>query len=353
MLRVLVSLLFLCGTAWAGAGSQIGVYYFPGWKIAPEIIKTDPWDKIRPYPDREPVLGWYPEGDDKVAAQQLTWMKSAGLGFVVYDWYWLNGHGVSLNQAIDAYRRVAPRDAVQYSILWANHSNVPSSLKQFDDIVDYWIDKYFKDPRFLKIDGKPVVFVFNPGFLARDAKGFGTPVADLLNRARQKARNAGLAGIYFVASTQAVKEPVVQGLPSDSYDALSAYNYHSGLSGKDDGRSMSRSYTELTDGYVESWKWILDNSSLPYILPITSGWDKRPWGGSADRLHDNSAGDPANFIAHLKAAKDMMSKYPGKTMGMGVICCWNEFGEGSYIEPSKKYGFQYLDAIKDVFGKGK
>jgi hypothetical protein len=35
---------------------------------------------------------------------------------------------------------------------------------------------------------------------------------------------------------------------------------------------------------------------------------------------------------------------------LGVICCWNEFGEGSYIEPTQKNGFSYLEKIKKVFG---
>lgn len=352
MLRAFFILLVWSSAVWAGT-DRIGVYYFPGWKVAPEIIKNDPWDKIRPFPEREPVLGWYPDGDDKVATQHLKWMKSAGLSFVVYDWYWLNNHGISLNHAIDAYRRVAPEGGVQYSILWANHSDVPSSLAQFDDIVDYWIENYFKDARFLRVDGKPVVFVFSPGLLARDSKKFGSQVGELLDRARVKANKAGLPGIYFVASAQAVKEPVMYGLPAEGFDALSAYNYHSGLSGQEDGRPMSRSYQELTDGYAESWQWILKNATLPYVLPVTAGWDKRPWGGSADSLHDNSDGDPELFKRHIQAAKTLLDTYPAQTLGMAVVCCWNEFGEGSYIEPTRKYGFKFLDAIKDVFGSNK
>jgi hypothetical protein len=33
-----------------------------------------------------------------------------------------------------------------------------------------------------------------------------------------------------------------------------------------------------------------------------------------------------------------------------MIEAWNEFGEGSYIEPTKKWGFSYLETIKNVFG---
>jgi hypothetical protein len=33
-----------------------------------------------------------------------------------------------------------------------------------------------------------------------------------------------------------------------------------------------------------------------------------------------------------------------------MVCCWNEYLEGNVVEPTKKYGSGYLDAIKAVFG---
>jgi hypothetical protein len=32
-----------------------------------------------------------------------------------------------------------------------------------------------------------------------------------------------------------------------------------------------------------------------------------------------------------------------------MICCWNEYLEGNYIEPTEGHGFRYLEAIKEVF----
>jgi hypothetical protein len=37
---------------------------------------------------------------------------------------------------------------------------------------------------------------------------------------------------------------------------------------------------------------------------------------------------------------------------MLLIDCWNEFGEGHYVLPTREYGFGYLDAIKKVFANG-
>ena len=58
-------------------------------------------------------------------------------------------------------------------------------------------------------------------------------------------------------------------------------------------------------------------------------------GSSKDSEHDNSVSTPESFEAHLRTARDVMDTHPVKTLKMGVICCWNEFGEGSYIEPQR------------------
>jgi hypothetical protein len=85
---------------------------------------------------------------------------------------------------------------------------------------------------------------------------------------------------------------------------------------------------------------------------MTSGWDKRPWGGTLnDPGRDLAFSTPDSFEAHLRSAKEVMDRNPEKTMRTGVICCWNEFGEGSYIEPTKKYGTQYLERVKKVFSQ--
>ncbi|MNL55739.1 hypothetical protein D3C87_1791710 [compost metagenome] len=109
---------------------------------------------------------------------------------------------------------------------------------------------------------------------------------------------------------------------------------------------VSESYLELSEGYLQTWKWVLDNSNLPYMLPLTSGWDKTPWGGSPNPLHDNSISTPEQFSKHLKQAKKVLNENKTKTLNTVVICCWNEYGEGSYIEPTKKFGFKYLQQIR-------
>lgn len=331
-----------------GDGISVGVYYFPGWKESPDLWWNPPWDKIKPFPELEPLLGWYPEGETWVAEKHIEWMHDYGIDFVIYDWYWRKDNTVGLEHAINAYLRAENRSLVDFTILWANHSEVPESLDQFEAMVDFWIENYFNRPEFLKRDGKPVIYIFSPERLRENAPKTGKSVKELLEFARGKAVAAGYKGIYFVACTQAFEYWVKGHIPESGYDAMTAYNYHRGYSGKYEEGGLSESYTELADGYRQSWDWIIANSKLPYFVPVTSGWSKKPWGSHT--AHDESISTPELFSAHLHEAKQTVEANPLRTGETIVICCWNEFGEGSYIEPTVKYGHLYLEAVNAAFG---
>jgi hypothetical protein len=64
--------------------------------------------------------------------------------------------------------------------------------------------------------------------------------------------------------------------------------------------------------------------------------------------HDRT---PALFKKHLQDAREMLDGRPMRTnlLQAVLIEAWNEWGEGSYIEPHNEYGFEYLDAIREVF----
>jgi hypothetical protein len=330
----------------------IGTYYFPGWTdYAKGLEYQRPWDPIKKFPKLEPLLGWYKDNDPDVLAQQTTWMAEYGIDFVVFDWYW-DGKNPYLEQAVTAFKKSHTPGKIRYSLLWANHYRFPGMLPEFRLMVRYWIAKHFSDQDYLQIDGQPVVFVFAVEDFELAAKKMGLQLADLVAEANALARKAGYKGIYFVAGTPALSHWVNAVAPAGNISALSAYNYHMGYSGSAASATrVSHNFIELDSAYRKNWDWILTNSTLPYIIPMTSGWDKRPWGGSKDSLHDQSVSSPAEFEAHLQAAKILMDQYPIKTLRMGVICCWNEFGEGSFIEPTKIGGYQYLEKVRKVFRK--
>jgi hypothetical protein len=87
------------------------------------------------------------------------------------------------------------------------------------------------------------------------------------------------------------------------------------------------------------------------------GWDPSPrtnqdteWHGRFGYPYSNTIvnNTPANFKAALRMTKDKLLADPN---GLRIlnINCWNEWTEGSYLEPDTKHGMGYLEAIKEVF----
>lgn len=345
--------LFFFSVSSIGRDFTIGVYYYPGWSpYTKGPQEPDPWKVIKTYPEREPILGWYHDGKRETLDQQLTWMANYGINFVTFDWYWENGRPAP-ETAVRAYLQSAVRSRVQYNLLWANHNKEPRTVAEWLALVDYWLTRHMQNPEYLRIDGKPVLTIFSPDRLRDQAKVLGLSEASMLNMARDSAKAKGLPGIYFVLCVAATDYWVQDFAPKSGVDALTAYNYHFGVAGDAKMRTPdSHTFAELDLGYQMQWKWILKNSKLPYFVPMVSGWDKRPWGGSGkDPLHDNSVSNPDSFEQHLIHARTQLKTYPEKTKGIGMVCCWNEYGEGSYIEPTKYWGMAYLERLKSVFGE--
>lgn len=332
---------------------KIGSYYFPGWKNNQTGNGYPiPWDKIELYVDRKPSLGWYAEDDAGVMSQQLKWMKQYGLDYVVFDFLWGPDSKAYLTAAIDSYVAAPDRFGVEFSILWANHTKYIFSKTQFETLFSYWTKNYLNRADYLKIDGKPVIYLFSADVFDKNAKAIGMTTDSLIAMANDIAIAQGLTGVAFIGGMYGNSSEFNYSA-TNGYSGFSAYNFHSpatiALAPYRVGNN-SHTYAELDKSYRNQWDWMLKNSGGTYIIPMSSGWDKRPWGGSTDPLHDDSRSVPAEFKVHLQAAKKLMDEQPTKTQKMGVICCWNEFGEGSFIEPTKVDGFKYLEQIKSVFG---
>lgn len=344
--------LALPAYAQTGAKSQVGVFYFPGWKDGElGLAYPKPWEPIRAYPEREPMLGWYDEGRQEVMDQHLTWMRDHGVSFVVFDWYWAGQRSV-LGHALAAYHRSSLRAAVPYALMWANHGAGPKALADFDAMARELVEVHFPRPEYMRVQGRPVFYIMVPETLESRAQALGSDSTALIASLQRRAKAAGLPEILLVAGAGGGPGPVVRSAKRWGYGAYFTYNYHAGVGGRTRGEArFSRSFAELDAGYREHWDWFLSQGDLPYVVPMTAGWDKRPWGGSKDPAHDQSVPTEQEFLAHLRAGKASIQSNLDKTLGLGIICCWNEFGEGSIVEPTKALGFQRLRAVRDVFGR--
>jgi len=116
------------------------------------------------------------------------------------------------------------------------------------------------------------------------------------------------------------------------------------------GERMFAPYETLIPAYRRKWENLLAGSPIPQMpLLLCGGWDSRPWHGDHSLVRFGRT--PELFKWHLQDAKQFLETPDPKiaTPKMILVEAWNEWGEGSYIEPHQQFGFGYLDAIRDVF----
>lgn len=317
---------------------EVGIYYFPGWKTASQ------WQPLQRFPERKPVLGWYREGEPEIADWHIKWAVEHGITFFAYDWYWSQGARQLEHALHDGYFKARYRNLLKFCLLWANHN--PPHTSTYEDclaVTGYWIENYFRRPEHLTFDGKPVMIIFSPHRLTEDLGSDGVKRA--FEAMRAECQRTGLKGLYLIAcigDAGGARQAAVEG-----YDAITAYNWpHLGMTGE----GMFAPFETLVPAYRRQWEHLFADSPIPLTpLPVCGGWDSRPWHGENNLVRFGRT--PELFKRHLLDAKQVLEIRGQKSSVRKAILveAWNEWGEGSYIEPHAEFGFGYLDAIREVF----
>ncbi len=315
---------------------ELGCYYFPGWPTASR------WIPIRQF-FRKPLLGYYAEGDPEVMDWQIKWALEHGITFWIFDWYWNQGHRSLEHGLHDAFFHARFQDRMKFALLWANHN--PPHTSSYDDLMkvcDYWIENYFKRPNYLRIDGKPAVWIFSPWRLENDLGQAEVKRAFAAMRAKCEA--AGLGGLYLL-SCQFCSGYSLPKMQADGYDSGSDYNF-AGLNLSGDWRSP---YSKMTRDYLTLLHGLAEPPLLPYVPVVSFGWDPRPWHGYTTKVRYGMT--PELLRRHAEEVKQLVETTPltGPAGKLLISEAWNEWGEGSICEPGRRWGFGMLDAFAKVF----
>ncbi|MFM2056989.1 MAG: hypothetical protein RLY71_1374 [Pseudomonadota bacterium] len=350
-MKKIKSLPFLisCIFSISANATDVGVYYFPGWNstnIYWNDIKGLPNSRSPnvPWPERKPLLGYYAEEDVSVAEQHIEYAANHGIKFFAYDWYW-DGSKTSLNHAIENFMKSKNNQKMSFSILWANHSEIPKTIEHFDSMVEYWIKNYFNKENYYKINGSPVVFVFSINHLDISAYKLGLTTRLLLGRANKISTRFGQAEIKFIAATN--RKPTTsleETLSSAGFYAYTGWNYVAA-----DNAPKIADYSSMVETYRKYFAAAQSTSGIiPYIPATSPGWDSRPWQGAAAFVRENAT--PEKFRTNLIDAKNFLVSNKKNKLDIVMIEAWNEFGEGAYIEPTTQWGTKYIEQVNDIFG---
>lgn len=321
----------------------VGAYYFDGWAGKHRLADTEAWAREAPthlskrmleeFPEREPIWGWRDDRQE-IVEQQIDLAADHGIAFFAFCWYW---HPTQQqidedpkHTGLNLFLKARNKDRMKYCLLVANHEGfLIGNAENWTRAAERWMP-YLTDKRYVTVDGKPLVIIFNP------ADGHGEGLAAL----QAAAQKAGLPGVSVAACGR--------GDPKLGYTLQTHYNI---IPGYADG-AQEHPYAELVAAHQKAWSGSQEQS---YIPEVTAGWDKRPWEGPQG-LNQKPGyyfpdRTPAAFGRFVQSAIDWMDRHPEQTTKerLVLIYAWNEFGEGGYIAPTKgdPQG-QYLKVLQSV-----
>ncbi|MCY3018266.1 MAG: glycoside hydrolase family 99-like domain-containing protein [Planctomycetota bacterium] len=166
------------------------------------------WDYIHPHAARlKPHLGWYDEGNPEETDWEIKWQVEHGIGFEMHCWYRPNNavnhpikDGVLDQGIIKGLFNARYGHLKKFAIMYTNDGAGETNPQDWrENVIPYWIEYFFKDPRYLKIDGKPVLSIYHLGNMQRmfgGVEGCRKAVETL----RETCRAAGLPGVIVLTA---------------------------------------------------------------------------------------------------------------------------------------------------------
>ena len=303
------------------------------------------------YQPREPLNdNYYNLLDIETLNRQTSLAKKYGIsGFCFYH-YWFTGKKL-LEKPAEMLLENKTID-FPYCFSWANEPWTRAWDGSENEILiaqdygnqydwrshfEYLLD-FFKDKRYIKIDNKPVFVMYR-------TENF--PLCDkMIELWDNLCKENGFDGIYFIETLNSFQEKsfcrnseaVLEFEPMYTLAHKMPFSYHLWRRMK---KILKLRFQPTFQSYDQVWKRILTRKSRRKKTTFHGAfvdWDNSARKGKNSTIFLGST--PNKFYEYLST---LLRKERGRTM---FINAWNEWAEGAYLEPDKKYGFGYLEAIK-------
>lgn len=324
---------------------EIGAYYFDGWTgtYPNHITKT----LTENFKNREPKWGWLTSSQEYVDDQILEASK-AGITFFNFCWYYHSKDRYKkepLNRAYNYYKNSSVKKRLKHSILVTNHAGSEVGPQQWKELIPIWIEM-FKDPQYLKVDGKPFLSFFEVKSLL---KHFGSPakITEALNQLNAAAVQAGLKGVATAICVYPT-EVNIREAEACGFDLLTGYNYHT--AGMADRKGQEIPIEKLQAGENRLWNIFPTLTKLKYIPVTTLGWDPRAWAAPNNQHATNpyyTGFSESSVYTSISNALKWVKKHKKNVPRTSVVLiyAWNENGEGAWLTPGKS-GFKPLQGVQ-------
>lgn len=328
---------------WWGAG-------FTEWR---NVVKARPLFPGHVQPHLPGTLGFYDLRVPETRQAQADLAQQFGVEAFCYWHYWFAGRRILERPFEEMLASGEPNHS--FCLAWANQTWAGTwhgadrriLIEQTypgpeDDKAHFaHILPAFRDPRYFRVNGKPLFYIFCPQDLP-DPKAFA-------QRWRDMAEKAGLGGIYLVAemsdltgSGPKAQTPDVYGFDAAVYVRLPAEITPFSRFKMRCGRRLLK-WPEIYN-YSDTLPPLPANlSSRNDIFPcVYPNWDHSPRTGRRGVVVNGA--HPEKFGRHMREAVSRLNSKPAQEQLL-FVKSWNEWAEGNYLEPDLEFGNSFLQAL--------
>lgn len=279
---------------------------------------------------------------------QTELANEAGIyGFCFYH-YWFNGRLVLEKPVANLLKDKTV--CMNFCFSWANEpwtktwhgagGNKEIMIPQTYGGVEEWewhyqyFLPYFKDERYIKEDNRPLLLIYK----LRNIPDFN----EMIKYWNKRARTDGFDGIYIISMNTSREHVYMSKWVDASVDFepnRTKYELYSSNHGEDN---------KIID-YDELYHVMLNTPHKKgHYRTVFVDYDDTPRRGERGVCIENA--NPDKFGRYLTETISLSEREGNPYV---FINAWNEWGEGNYLEPDIRWGYEYLRKVCDVVKGGK
>ncbi len=303
-------------------------------------------------------IGYYDLSDVNVMRKQVQMAKKYKIyGFCFYYYHFANGKRL-LEKPLNNWLKATDID-FPFCFAWANENWTRSwdggnkeviMPQQYDEqnMINMLKDMLpaFQDSRYIKVDNKPLLLIYRAEIIPH--------IQVLIKKWRKLIKENGFDDLYLVSMQNfEQKNPYNMGFNAAVEFAPQALKkpFNFNVSKELSSVSQYGATVFLMNEIINKMIYRL-NVSYPRIKCVCPSWDNTArCGEKAPRFIYDAT--PASFNKFMKLSiKETLSYRNNSVFSQAqeflFINAWNEWGEGAHLEPDEKYGYEWLEIIKNI-----
>ena len=294
-------------------------------------------------------LGFYDLRLPEIQKRQVELAKLYGVYGFCFHFYWFHGKTL-LERPLEMFLANQDLD-FPFCINWANENwsrkwdgrdddvLIAQAHSPEDDLafIEH-VSKYLRDPRYIKVNSKPLLMVYRPALLP-NAK-------ETASRWRAWCRENGIGEIYLVLThsfehidPHKIGFDAAVEFPPNTFPFAEINSSIQFTNNSFKGRVLD--YGEAVD-LARQYR----RPSYTKFRCVCPSWDNEARKPGAGTVLANAS--PDKYKDWLKLLCDFTSAHFSRDERLVFINAWNEWAEGAYIEPDRKYGYAYLESTAKV-----